>query len=45
MRSEGEVCATAEDQGMRMGCGFEGKEVQNGSIVYVGNVEDNDQMG
>lgn len=33
--SEGEICAAAEDQGMRMGCGLERKEVQNGSIVYI----------
>ena len=32
MVAKDEVCAAAEDQRMRMRCGFERKEVKNGTI-------------
>ena len=39
MVAKDEVCAAAEDQRMRMRCGFERKEVKNGSIVDIRNIQ------
>lgn len=45
MVPEGEICAAAEDERMRMRCSLKWKEMENGAIVYVGDVKDHNKMG
>lgn len=45
MSAEGEICAAAEDERMWMGCRFEGKKVENGTIVDIGDVQHHYEMG